>query len=183
MKKALIIGAAIVCAAGCQTRITAEKNAEQMKPCYRVANINGTNQLYVAGYQVGSGGWYATARSPLWADEAIKGFAVGVDTNGTVSMKMDDYHRDLSTNAVVMTRILCDTAANITAKVCAAIVSQGGSVAAEGTISAVKTAVANYLSKGGTSDGMTITTSGNDLLISDGNISETCVDCVPTLTK
>lgn len=128
---AITIAAALAAIlAGCQTRITAEKHPEQMLPVYAAAPTGSV--LYVAGYQPASGGWCATARSPLWATEALSGLSLGVATNGTVYLNLDEYNRDLSTNAVVMVNTLSELAADIAGKVTAAICAYygGGAVSA-----------------------------------------------------
>jgi hypothetical protein len=133
MKKliAITITAALCAiAAGCQTRITAEKHPEQMLPVYAAAPTGSV--LYVAGYQPASGGWEASARSPLWATEALSGLDLGVATNGTVYLKLDQYNRDLSTNAVLVVNSLSELAADVAGKVTAAICAYygGGAVSA-----------------------------------------------------
>ena len=75
--------AATVAIAGCQTRITAEKYAEVVTPIQKVVKVNGEDVVITANALVSSGGWYATARSPLWATEALSGLSLGVATNGT----------------------------------------------------------------------------------------------------
>ena len=74
MRKALLLTIGALVLAGCQTRITATKNPETAVPIYAATN---EGVPYIRGYQVLSGGWEATARSPLWADEAIKGLSIG----------------------------------------------------------------------------------------------------------
>lgn len=133
MKKLIeITTLAALCAiaAGCQTRITAEKHPEQMLPIYAAAPTGSV--LYVSGYQPASGGWHASARSPLWATEALSGLDLGVATNGTVYLKLDQYNRDLSTNAVLVVQSLSELAADVAGKVTAAICAYygGGAVSA-----------------------------------------------------
>lgn len=128
---AITIAAALCAiAAGCQTRITAEKHPEQMLPVYAAAPTGSV--FYVSGYQPASGGWHASARSPLWATEALSGLSLGVATNGTVYLNLDDYHRDLSTNAVLVVQSLSELAADVAGKVTAAICGYygGGAVSA-----------------------------------------------------
>lgn len=172
MKRMFAIVAAAAMAAGCQTRITAEKMPERMLPVYRTAVVGGTNAVYIAGYERASGGWYATARSPLWATEELRGLQIGVGTNGTVTLALDGYSRDLSTNAVAMTRVMCDAASDITAKVCAAIVSHGGSVAADGVASLVR----KYIEAGGGASTASVTFSDGSCTITDTASGLTCTD-------
>ena len=160
MKKLIeITTLAALCAiaAGCQTRITAEKFPEQMLPVYAAAPTGSV--LYVSGYIPASGGWYATARSPLWATEALSGLSLGVATNGTVYLNLDEYNRDLSTNAVAMVSTLSELAADIAGKVTAAICAYygGGAVSAtsklgEMTIKDITGKVQAKLAKKGITD-------------------------------
>ena len=154
---------------GCQTRITATKHPEVAHPYY-----SGTNGV-VAGYVVTSGGWEATARSPLWADEAMKGLSIGVSTNGTVTLNLADYSRDLSTNAVTMAHNLVSDFAVLAEKAAAAYATAGASVAAAG----VKKAIASYILKGGDPDKAKVTCEGGNCTFSDGVITEVCTDCAP----
>ena len=112
MKKLLALSLiAVIC--GCQTRITAEKYPEQV-------TVVGDR------FVVTSGGWRATARSPLWADESLDGLSIGVSTNGTVTMGMQHYDRDLSSNAVLVVKSLSELTADVAGKVAAAVCAYYG---------------------------------------------------------
>ncbi len=186
MKKLIeITTLAALCAiaAGCQTRITAEKHPEQMLPVYAAAPSNSV--LYVAGYQPASGGWYATARSPLWATEALSGLSLGVATNGTVYLNLDQYNRDLSTNAVVMVKTLSELASDIAGKVTAAICAYygGGTVSAasklgELTIKDIRGRVEAKLAKKGITDANCADC--DPAAIAKEVCEDCCVDCTPT---
>lgn len=160
--------------AGCQTRITAEKFPEAAHPIQAKITTNGVDAVITTGYMVTSGGWYATARSPLWADEVMKGLDLGVMTNGTVYLRLDDYHRDLSTNAVVMTKTIFDGASNLAAAVAkayATIQTAGGSEVASSVASKV---VSYFKSKGGDPSKSTVTSDGTTIKVTDGT---TCISC------
>jgi len=132
MKKLIILAALAAVSTGCQTRITAEKYPETVTPIQKVVKVNGEDTVITTSALVSSGGWYATAHSPLWATEALSGLSLGVATNGTVYLNLDSYNRDLSTNAVVMVNTLSELAADIAGKVTAAICAYygGGAVSA-----------------------------------------------------
>lgn len=172
MRKILLVVFCGVLAAvcGCQTRITATKNPETAVPIYATAQ---DGIPYIRGYQVLSGGWEATARSPLWADEAIKGLSIGVATNGTVTLSIDDYSRDLSTNAVTMAHNLVSDFAVLAEKAAAAYATAGASVAAAG----VKRAIAAYILKGGSAANAKVTCENGACTFSDGLVTETCPNC------
>lgn len=169
-----LLGVSVVMCAGCQTRITAEKFAEVAHPIRAVVQTNGVDVVITTGYMVTSGGWYATARSPLYAKEELRGLNIGVSTNGTVSLALDSYERDLSTNAVVMVKTIFDGSANLAlavAKAYATISTGGTSEAA----SSIASKVVNYFkSKGGNEGKSTVTAEGDKLTVTDGT---TCVQC------
>lgn len=131
MKKLILFAALAAIVTGCQTRITAEKFAEKVTPIQKVVKVNGEDQVIVEKVVISSGGWYATARSPLWADESLRGLSLGVQTNGTVYLNLEDYHRDLSSNAVAVVDTLSNLAADIAGKVASAVLAYygGGAVA------------------------------------------------------
>lgn len=174
IKLAALAGVAVSMCAGCQTRITAEKFAENAHPIQAVVTTNGVDVVITTGYMVTSGGWYATARSPLYAKEELRGLNIGVSTNGMVTLALDSYDRDLSTNAVVMVKTIFDGSANLAlavAKAYATISTGGTSEAA----SSIASKVANYFkSKGGDERKSTVTAEGDKLTVTDGT---TCVQC------
>ncbi|MBO7687124.1 MAG: hypothetical protein J6V72_12105 [Kiritimatiellae bacterium] len=173
----MILGAALVAVAmltgGCQTRWYAERHPEKAHPIQKVASVGGTNVVYTSGYFVTSGGWEATARFPLWADEKWSNFGAETKADGSVQFGVKDYSRDLSANAVALTKVLCDAASDVTAKVCAAVVTQGGSVAA----SKVSSLVSQFLARGGDAAKATVECKDGSCTVSDGSVTETCADC------
>ena len=124
----LLVGAVIagLLVGGCQTRITAEKFAEKVTPIQKVVTVDGKDQVITTHAVVSSGGWYATARSPLWADETLRGLSLGVQTNGMVYLNLQDYHRDLSSNAVAVVDTLSNLTADIAGKVVSAVLAYYG---------------------------------------------------------
>lgn len=161
---------------GCQTRITAEKFAEVAHPIQAVVQTNGVYVVITTGYMVTSGGWYATARSPLWADEVMKGLDLGVMTNGTVYLRLESYHRDLSTNAVVMTKTIFDGSANLALAVAKAYatISTCGASDAGGAI--VQKIVNYFKAQGGdpSKSSVLADTSASKLTVTDGVTSICC---------
>ena len=162
---------------GCQTRITAEKYPEQVLPIQKVVKVNGEDQVITEHYQIASGGWYATARSPLYATEALEGLAISVSTNGTVSLDLNKYERDLSTNAVVMVEKMFRGGADLALAIGDAYVkiADGGAQAYTVT-EVVKKVYDAFTSGGGDPSKATVETEGDKLTISDGT---TCTTCTP----
>ena len=184
MKKLIIIAALAAVVAGCQTRITAEKHPEQLLPIQEVVDVNGSQQVITTSAVRASGGWYATARSPLWATEELRGLSIGVHTNGSVTLGLDAYQRDLSTNAVTLAHNLVTDFAELAEKAAAAYATCGASLAA-GKVAAISAkgkaslqkAMASYILKGGKSGNATVTCENGNCTFSDGTVTETCVNC------
>ena len=180
MKK--IMFAAIVAAlgigmTGCQTRITGEKYPEQVFEVKEKVTINGEEQLITKNILKASGGWKVTARSPLYADEALEGLDFGVNTNGSVHLKLDKYHRDTSSNAVVMVEKMFSGGAQLAIAVGDAYCKiAGGGAQADTVMEVAKKAVKLFTDKGGNPTKATLTTdeAAKTLTISDGN---TCIEC------
>jgi hypothetical protein len=171
---AIATAGCILVVAGCQTRITWEKNPETALPIQSVVTVNGVEQVATTGYQMAGGGWYVTARSPLWAKEQFSGLKVSVDTNGLLSVALDTYDRDLSTNAVVMTKTIFDGSANLAlavAKAYATIQTSGASDASGAIVSKI---VSFFKSKGGDASKSTVTSDGSTIKVTDGT---TCISC------
>lgn len=159
---------------GCQTRVTWEKNAEVALPIYEVREVNGVQQLVIKDYRVTSGGWYVTARSPLWAKEQFNGFTVNIASNGVMTVTLDAYDRDLSTNAVVMTKTIFDGSANLALAVAKAYatISTGGASDAGGAL--VSKIVSYFKSKGGDASKSTVISDGKTLTVTDGTTAIQC---------
>lgn len=161
---------------GCQTRITWEKYPETALPIQEKVMVEGKEVLATTSYQMAGGGWYVTARSPLWAKEQFSGFRLDIGSNGVVSVALDSYDRDLSTNAVVMTKTIFDGSVNLVAAVAKAYatISTGGATDAGSTI--VQKAVAYFKSRGGDPAKSTVISDSASkvLKITDGS---TCVSC------
>ena len=177
MNKLTIIAAIIGCAimTGCQTCITATKHAEVAHPIQEVVKVNGEDRVITKSYQVTSGGWEATARSPLWAAETLKGLVIGVETNGSVRMELDAYGRDLSTNAVTMTREMFSGGAQLAIAIGDAYCKIAGGGAQADTVTKVASKAYNlFKSSGGDEIKATVTTdpTTGTLKVSDGT---TCV--------
>lgn len=177
MKKLIIIAALAAVAVGCQTRITAEKHPEQLLPIQQVVEVNGSQQVITTDAVRASGGWYATARSPLWATEELRGLSIGVQTNGSVTLGLDAYQRDLSTNAVTLAHNLVTDFAELAEKAAAAYATCGATLAASSGKNALQKAMASYILKGGKAGNAQVTCENGNCTFSDGNVTETCVNC------
>lgn len=162
---------------GCQTRITAEKHPEQVFLIQEKVSVNGTEQIITKDVKTASGGWYATARSPLYATEALEGLEIGVHTNGSVTMSLAKYNRDLSTNSVVMVEKMFSGGAQLVMAIGDAYTKIAGGSAQADTIANLTAKAYNFFkSKGGDVDAakVSVDDAGKTFKISDGS---TCVEC------
>lgn len=176
-KKELLLAAVAAASAlaGCQTRITAEKFPEQVLPVQQKVTVNGEDRLVTTHYQVASGGWYATARSPLYAAEALEGLEIGVETNGTVRLALGSYGRDLSTNSVTMVGEMFSGGAQLVTVIGEAYVRIAGGGAQAETVLATASKVYGYFAdRGGDASRATVTADGGRLVVSDGRTVVSC---------
>jgi len=170
MKKIMILAAvaAATVLTGCQTRITAEKYAEQVLPVQKVVEVNGQQQVITERYQIASGGWYATARSPLYATEALEGLDIGVHTNGSVTMKLNRYTRDTSTNAVAMVGTMFSGGAQLVTSIGEAYVKIAGGGAQASTVLTAANGIYNaFVKNGGDAEKATVTVEDGAVKVSD----------------
>ena len=175
MKKLTIVAAALAALTGCQTRFTVTKHAEKVLPIEEVVKVNGEDRVIVTRYDRASGGWEATARSPLWAQEGIKGLDVSVGTNGTVALKAGEYARDLSTNAVALTKEMFAGGATLIREIGEAYVKiAGGGAQASTVLSVAQKLYQSFTDGGGDPAKATVTENGGNVVVSDGTICTTC---------
>ena len=170
----IMLAALMLALVGCQTRITAEKYPENPLPIQEVVEVNGQQQVITKAYDRASGGWCVTARSPLWAKEQIKGLDVGAKRDGEVWLRTDSYDRDLSTNAVVMTKTIFDGSAGLAAAIGRAYASIASGGSSELASAAVSKVYSYFKSLGGDEAKAVVSTSDGKLQVSDGS---TCVEC------
>ena len=69
-------------------------------------------------------------------------------------------------------------AAELAAKIGAAIATSGGSVAGEAAYSAIEKTIKSYLAKGGSVEKTTVECKDGSCTITDGTVTETCTDCI-----
>lgn len=176
MKKLMLIAAiAAAFLTGCQTRITAVKHAEAVHPIQKVVQVNGQDQIIVDRYEISSGGWEATARSPLYAQEALNGLELGVETNGTVKLALGSYNRDLSPQAVTMVKEMFAGGANLAIAIGDAYTKiAGGGAQADTLMTMINKAYKAFTSGGGDASKAKVTINGETFDISDGTVCTTC---------
>ena len=175
MNKSLIfmLAASMLALVGCQTRITAEKFPEKPLAIQEVVEIDGQKQVITKDYKMASGGWRWTARSPLYAAEALKGLDIGCESE-KVWLKTDSYARDLSANAVAMTKTIFDGSAGLAAAIGRAYASIASGGSSELASAAVSKIYSYFKGLGGDEAKAVVSTQGDKLQVSDGS---TCVEC------
>lgn len=160
---------------GCQTRVTIESDSPTALPVYSVAKVDGTNTLYISGYKELRPHYYITLRSPLWAEESVAHFAGNVGPGGTWSISGDGYHRNLSSNAVAITREMFEGGANLVTAIGDAYVKiAGGGAQAESALSAASRVYNLFTGNGGDPSKAVVTTEGGVIKVSDGSVCVTC---------
>ncbi len=180
MKKLIIVLMAAALSAaftGCQTAVHIECDATTPLPIQQLVNDNGTNRVITTGYFEGRPHYLVTARSPLWARESVAKFGAEVGAGGTWNINADGYSRDLSTNAVAITKEMFAGGANLAIAIGDAYTKIAGGGAQAATVLSVAQRVCSYFaSKGGDASKATVTTdsASNTLKVSDGT---TCVEC------
>ena len=134
-----------------------------------VCSSNGVVQIVHKGQR-----WHYNKNMVEQSVEEI-GFARKPGDDVTVNIKnyKDVVSQEL--NKVVETSF--KGAAELAAKIGAAIATSGGSVAGEAARSAISKAIARFQKKGGDASKATVTCNGTDCTISDGTVEEVCEDC------
>lgn len=94
-----------------------------------------------------------------------------------IGLKLRNYKDAVSPELNKVIETSFKGAAELAAKIGAAIATSGGSIAGEAGASLLKKSIANYLSKGGSAEKAKITCENGNCTITDGTITETCTDC------
>ena len=112
-----------------------------------------------------------------WNWQKFDAMSATAGPNVTFSLNGYEGGADAS-NLVNLVEVSFKGAAELTAKICAAIATSGGSIAAEGGAKALASAISKFIKSGGDASKATVTCEGGNCTISDGTISEICKDCV-----
>ena len=105
--------------------------------------------------------------------------AMSATAGAGVSFSMNGYEGGAdASNLVNLVETSFKGAAELTAKIGAAIATSGGSIAAEGGAKALAAAISKFIKSGGDASKATVTCADGNCTITDGTISEICEDCV-----
>ena len=99
-------------------------------------------------------------------------------TRDQIDFAMNGYKSEASEEFNKMLDTAFKGAAELAAKVGAAIATSGGSVAGEAAYAALRNAIAKYITKGGSVANATVTCKDGNCTITDGSVTETCTDCM-----
>ncbi len=177
---ALLLGAICGCISliviGCQTAMEWEKRPEVAVPVHKVVEVNGVQQLATVDYLILGGGFLVKVRSPLWAKEQLNGFLAEAYTNGGFRVTLNAYDRDLSTNAVVLTKTIFDGSANLASAIAKAYATIQTGGATDATSALVTKVVQYFKNRGGDASKSTVTAdpSAGKITVTDGSTSICC---------
>ena len=111
--------------------------------------------------------WMVTGFDSL--DAYVRGEDIGVKLNG--------YNAEPSAELRLLVEASLKGAAELAAKIGAAVATSGGSVAGEAGASLLRQAIARFIGKGGSAKNATVTCKDGTCSITDGTVTETCTDC------
>ncbi len=112
-----------------------------------------------------------------WTDSIIGTTSLGIKKD-EIDFQMQNYSSKPSEELAKVIDVSLKGAAELASKVGAAIATSGGSVAGEAAYSALRNAIAKYITKGGSVANATVTCKDGSCTISDGTVTETCTDCM-----
>ena len=95
-----------------------------------------------------------------------------------IEFKIANYKDQVSAELNKVVETSFRGAAELAAKIGAAIATSGGSVAGDAAAAAITQSVKNYISKGGSVENATVTCKDGNCTITDGTVTEVCEDCI-----
>ena len=95
-----------------------------------------------------------------------------------IEFKIANYKDQVSAELNKVVETSFKGAAELAAKIGAAIATSGGSVAGDAAAAAITQSVKNYISKGGSVENATVTCKDGNCTITDGTVTEVCEDCI-----
>ena len=126
----------------------------------------------------GDGQGWRVYHNQHWMTTRADTITATVQPGGAIRFTMNGLNSEPSDEL----RLLIDTslkgAAELAAKVGAAIATSGGSVAGDAGAALLQNAIARYISKGGSTETATVTCKDGSCTITDGTVTETCENCI-----
>jgi len=112
-----------------------------------------------------------------WTDSLIGTATLGIRKD-SIDFQMQNYSSKPSEELAKTIDVSLKGAAELAAKVGAAIATAGGSVAGEAGYAALRNAIANYIANGGDVKNVKVECKDGNCTLSDGSVSEECPDCI-----
>lgn len=112
-----------------------------------------------------------------WTDSLIGTATLGIRKD-EIDFSMQNYSSKPSEELAKTIDVSLKGAAELAAKVGAAIATSGGSVAGEAAYAKLRSAIAKFVQKGGNATKAKITCEGGSCTFTDGSVTETCTDCL-----
>lgn len=113
-----------------------------------------------------------------WFEQTAESIEFARKPGDDISLKVKNYQDAVSAELNKLVDTSLKGAAELAAKVGAAIATSGGSVAGDAAYQALRSTIARFVSKGGDSSKATVTCKDGSCTISDGSVSETCTNCM-----
>lgn len=112
-----------------------------------------------------------------WMDTRVDTAQLNVEKE-KIAFAMNGYKAVPSEELAKLVDVSMKGAAELAAKVGAAIATSGGSVAGEAAYAKLRSAISNFVSRGGDASKATITCENGNCTFTDGAAKETCTDCI-----
>lgn len=112
-----------------------------------------------------------------WIDTHVDTAKLDVSKDA-IAFSMNGYKAVPSEELAKLVDVSMKGAAELAAKVGAAIATSGGSVAGEAAYAKLRSAISNFVSRGGDASKATITCENGNCTFTDGAVTETCTDCI-----
>lgn len=113
-----------------------------------------------------------------WYEQSAEEIDFSRRPGDDISLTVKNYRDVVSAELTKLVDASLKGAAELAAKVGAAIATAGASVAGEAGGSALKGCISRFLARGGDANAATVTCSDGSCTISDGVVSETCENCI-----
>ena len=112
-----------------------------------------------------------------WTDSLIGTATLGIRKD-EIDFSMQNYSSKPSEELAKTIDVSLKGAAELAAKVGAAIATSGGSVAGEAAYAKLRAAIAKFVQKGGNASKAAVTCKDGSCTFTDGTVTETCTDCL-----
>lgn len=174
MKKLLTIAALAATAAGCLVVKVKDNGQEVVRDAggNPICDSNGVVQVVHKG-QV----WYINKNM---VDQAMEKFSFTRKPGDDISLEVANYRDSVSEELAKVIDVSFQGAAQLAAKIGAAIATSGGSVAGDAAKAKIKKAIEKFVAKGGDAAKATVSCENGACSITDGTVTEVCEDCVYT---